>query len=233
MKFLIVALGVLTAVNATGSTNPIEEEVERKLYHLGCADDPTYNSPIAADTPCSFFDNAICECSAWNILMTHDELQDLFTSCPHSCKVTCDYVVDNTPSISPTAKGPTSSPTRNNSGCHDDPSYSMPLMPQYGCNFYSESTISCDQWNILLTAAQIEEAKERCPLSCNEPCEGNVPSASPIECVDDELYVSPINTKYGCKLYCDTDCNMWHPLLTDLEMEDVLSSCPLSCGLCG
>jgi len=257
-----------------------------------CINDIYYNSPIAPNTPCQFFQHANCDCMAWVALLTHSELQDLHTSCPQSCDVPCDYVVPTgdcyddstyrvpslpslgcelfskanlsceemkdagflrndaeledallkcpvacevpckTPSASPSVS---QVPSNRPSDCdlNDDPTYLFPFNQKYGCETFANSTFTCQQFGAILTPAQVQEAMDRCPESCNVPCQESRPTASPTVCEDDESYISPITPTYGCKLYCETDCNQWAPLLTDTEFQDMLSSCPLSCGLCG
>jgi hypothetical protein len=234
MKILFVALA-LSTVNAaeTVTKAPVVDTLVGPLEHRGCFDDSSYNSPIAPNTPCDFFKHANCECSAWIALLTLNELQELYTNCPDSCDVSCDYVVPNLPTISPTLPGPTASPTKAPDTCIDDPAYLFPINPKYGCDIYAHSPLTCQQFGLAMTPAQAQEAIDRCPISCDVPCGDNTPTASPTVCEDDESYISPINPKYGCKLYCETDCNKFVTLLVGTEVQDMFSSCPLSCGLCG
>jgi len=235
MKILFVALGALSTVNAAGTAKvPVVDTLVGTLEHRGCSDDTSYNSPIAPNTPCDFFKHANCECSAWSALLTLSELQDLYTKCPDSCGfVQCDYVVPNLPTISPTLPSPTASPTKAPETCIDDPTYLFPFNQKYGCQIFANSPLTCQQFGAILTPDQVQEAMDRCPLSCDVPCGDDTPTANPTICEDDESYISPIHLTYGCKLYCETDCNKWAPLLNATELQDVLSSCPLSCGLCG
>jgi len=56
-------------------------------------------------------------------------------------------------------------------------------------------------------------------------------SKSPTQCSDDETYISPCNTNFGCELYRNTDCFMWGALLNDEHLQDVFTSCPVTCGV--
>jgi len=64
----------------------------------------------------------------------------------------------------------------------------------------------------------------------------SIPSVHPTECSDDNNYRSPISPTFGCELYNSpiADCYSWSDLLTDEQLQDVFTSCPISCGVpCG
>ena len=54
---------------------------------------------------------------------------------------------------------------------------------------------------------------------------------SPTQCSDDVDYVVPFNSNVGCELYNNTDCTIWGALLTGVQLQDVFTRCPISCGL--
>jgi len=59
-------------------------------------------------------------------------------------------------------------------------------------------------------------------------------SSKPSICVDDNEYRSPINPRFGCELYCGTDCLQWGSLLNFTQLQEVFTRCPDSCKVpCG
>lgn len=52
-------------------------------------------------------------------------------------------------------------------------------------------------------------------------------------CADDESYISPVNSKFGCEIYNGTvmDCSEWSALLNTSQLEDAIRRCPVACGV--
>ena len=90
--------------------------------------------------------------------MTIEELQDLFTNCPHTCNVSCDYELD-VPSAQPSMI-PT--PT-----CIDDDDYVSPINSDLGCEFHADASLSCSDFEVVLSSTELEELLLRCPLACD------------------------------------------------------------------
>lgn len=64
----------------------------------------------------------------------------------------------------------------------------------------------------------------------------NEPSSVPSErkCFDDITYRSPINSIFGCNLYCGTECSKWSVLLSTDQMQELFTRCPDTCKVpCG
>jgi len=75
------------------------------------------------------------------------------------------------------------------------------------------------------------------PSQRPSPKPSTIASVHPTKCTDDAHYYSPINHEFGCELYSitdstgDVDCSMWGALLTDAQLQDVFTSCPITCGV--
>lgn len=242
MLFLTVAVGALHAVAAQeaavdSSGNVIFNKL-RSLYHRpgreNCSDNPAYVSPIAFGTNCDFFAQANCGCEAWSALFSQEEMVELYKQCPISCDVPCDYVVPEFPTPSPT----TAPTVKGDVGtCEDDPLYKW--RGKLSCANINAINMGCDL--PLFTDAEKVEVNERCPGTCDANCgggDGDMPTPSPTVCVDDPNHQSIVNPVFGCEMYVHTECPRWAPIFALLsgnenEVENVMRSCPVSCGLCG
>jgi hypothetical protein len=49
-------------------------------------------------------------------------------------------------------------------------------------------------------------------------------------CIDDLDYRSPANEKFGCEIYCGTNCTTWGLILNSTQLNEVFSRCPLTCN---
>lgn len=59
----------------------------------------------------------------------------------------------------------------------------------------------------------------------------NLPNESvPEVCIDDKSYSSPVNPSFGCEIYAGTDCSIWEPMLNSTQIDNMYSSCPVSCS---
>ena len=317
-----IIIGILLASSSTAASWPFQS---RELStHDSCSDNDAYRSPIAPNLGCELHNMTNCDCNTFEHLMTQQELQELFTSCPLTCGVPCDYQL-NAPSASPTnSMIPSTVPSAEPSDCNDDETYSSPINTNLGCELYGNTGCDCYAFQDYMTTEELQELFTRCPQTCEVTCDfklpappsmnpskSMIPTASPTEddgsggitfspteapaprrstptnapshtpsvsmiptasptkddgsggitfspteapnprsitiqpsavpsqkptktsndCVDDESYTSPIAPDFGCELYANLDCNFFQSNMTEQQMQELLASCPETCGV--
>ena len=317
-----IIIGILLASSSTAASWPFQS---RELStHDSCSDNDAYRSPIAPNLGCELHNMTNCDCNTFEHLMTQQELQELFTSCPLTCGVPCDYQL-NAPSASPTnSMIPSTVPSAEPSDCNDDETYSSPINTNLGCELYGNTGCDCYAFQDYMTTEELQELFTRCPQTCEVTCDfklpappsmnpskSMIPTASPTEddgsggitfspteapaprrstptnapshtpsvsmiptasptkddgsggitfspteapnprsitiqpsavpsqkptktsndCVDDESYTSPIAPDFGCELYANLDCNHFQSSMTEQQMQELLASCPETCGV--
>ena len=317
-----IIIGILLASSSTAASWPFQS---RELStHDSCSDNDAYRSPIAPNLGCELHNMTNCDCNTFEHLMTQQELQELFTSCPLTCGVPCDYQL-NAPSASPTnSMIPSTVPSAEPSDCNDDETYSSPINTNLGCELYGNTGCDCYAFQDYMTTEELQELFTRCPQTCEVTCDfklpappsmnpskSMIPTASPTEddgsggitfspteapaprrstptnapshtpsvsmiptasptkddgsggitfspteapnprsitiqpsavpsqkptktsndCVDDESYISPIAPDFGCDLYANLDCNFFQNEMTEQQMQELLASCPETCGV--
>ena len=207
-----------------------------------CADNDAYRSPINRFFGCEIHSAKNCDCYTFQNLMTSDELQDLFDSCPQTCGVPCGYKVP-VPTVSPSAH-----PIEE---CKDDESYTSPIFKDSGCEVQRDSGCDCYTFKHLMTAEELQDLFDKCPETCGVPCNfqlpspsavpssyksivpSSTPSAHPSECVDDVDFQNPFSPEFGCSFFKHAvyDCYSWEGALSEAQISDLLASCPVSCGI--
>ena len=128
-----------------------------------CADDPTYANPAVAGAGCEIYTTLQCDCFTFEKLMTHQELKEVFERCPVACDVPCDY---EPPTRSPSYQSPTPAPTV----CSDDPHYVSPINSNFGCEFFDEAELTCDEFSGILSPEQLDDLLRSCPHACEVDC---------------------------------------------------------------
>ena len=152
-----------------------------------CSDNENYTSPINSGYGCELYDCPNYDCYMFKGFMTAEELQDLFTSCPQTCGVPCDFEpvlpsappsLSATPSTAPTSSEPSVHPTP---GCNDNEDYESPINGNFGCEFHDGAIVGCADFGLILSNEEIEELLINCPETCGVPCdfETVLPSAPP------------------------------------------------------
>ena len=137
-----------------------------------CSDDATYISPINKKYGCDLYNSTNCDCYTFKDLMTLQEMQELFSSCPKTCDVACDYRPVS-PSSSPSISiRPTFNPSQNPStslqptGCDDNPDYESPINCNLGCGFHEDAEFGCKEWSSILSQEETQELLTNCPRAC-------------------------------------------------------------------
>lgn len=207
-----------------------------------CLDDDNYRSPIAPSLGCELHRAPNCDCHTFQHLMTMEQIQELFSSCPQTCEVPCGYEV-SAPSAPP-SETPTTRPTAT---CTDDETYTSPINNDLGCELYEFAACDCYAFQDYMTASELQDLFTRCPVTCNVPCGYQVPvqtnsptlgmspppSSQPSACIDDENYESPFSNEFGCDFFAKSTfgCLGWGVALTQAQTEELLESCPVSCDV--
>lgn len=137
-----------------------------------CSDNENYTSPINSGYGCELYDCPNYDCYMFKGFMTAEELQDLFTSCPQTCGVPCDFEpvlpsappsLSATPSTAPTSSEPSVHPTP---GCNDNEDYESPINGNFGCEFHDGAIVGCADFGLILSNEEIEELLINCPEAC-------------------------------------------------------------------
>ena len=186
-----------------------------------CNDNESYVSPINKAYGCALYNSTNCDCYTFKNMMTPEEFQDVFKSCPKTCGVPCDYRPVS-PSFSPSVS---MQPTARRS---EQPSFEPSRKPSDSVNPSQGPTIG----------SSIEPSAPPSNLSSLSPSiraslqPSQVPSNG---CVDNPDYESPINCNLGCNLHvgAEIDCYSWIDILDLQQTQDLLTNCPRACGICG
>jgi len=106
--------------------------------------------------------------------------------------------------------------------CIDDPAYRNPILSFLTCSAYAKA--SCENLKDLigLNTEQADEARRRCPKSCD---------TCPF-CNDDLLYKDPIYDR-PCSFYAVSACTGLSDIgLNEAQTKDLFSNCPKACRQC-
>ena len=191
-----------------------------------CDDNPNFESTINSNFGCEIHNTGEdCDCTAWSVFLSEDEMESLYANCPETCGVPC---------------------------CEDDPNYVHPIVTVMGCDLYPALNCTCDTFESLMTAEQMQDLYENCPVTCGLCVNSESPSISPTKpptgipspqpstqpssCSDDITYSSPVFPGIGCELYVQLGCpcDTFASYMSFQELQEVYLRCPVTCGIpCG